>query len=246
MHPSAQARYSRVERAQDVTDTILDESAADGKAVERGRRPWVDLILVVAALALLAGILVAAYFVVQAAQPGQQPQTMEEAQIQQLQQQIKQSPKATGLYLQLAGSYYKVKAYDKALQSINDLQSLHPTGTVLAESIYAQAKISEVRGDQNAAIAGYGKSLAVTETPDTRWALGVLYLNRKQYGDAIKNLQRYTAIMPTDADGLARLGAAYAASGDRAKALVAYQKAKSFVPDNPAVLAAIKRLGGQR
>lgn len=209
------------------------------------RRSRLDLILAVTAVVLLVGIFAGAYFVVQASQQ-QQPQSMEDAQIQQLQQQIKQSPKSPNAYLALAGAYYKVKAYDKALQALSDLQSTHPTGTVLAESVYAQAKIAEVQGNPEAAITGYQRSIAVTDTPDARWALGLLYLDRKQYGDATKSLERYVALVPSDADGFVRLGEAYEGIGARAKALAAYEKAKAFVPDNKAAAAAINRLKGQK
>jgi tetratricopeptide (TPR) repeat protein len=228
-----------------VTDTTPEGPVASDTAAAPPRRSWLNLVLAVTALLLLGGILVGAFFVVQAAKP-QAPQTMEEAQIQQLQAQLKKSPRNSGLYLSLAASYYKVKAYDKALEALGSLQSINPTGTVLAESVYAQAKIAEVRGDRNAAMTGYAKSLAVTETAEATWALGLLQLSGKQYPQAVRSLTRYSVIMPNDADVYVRLGAAYEGSGDRVKALASYEKAKSFVPDNAVALAAITRLKGHK
>jgi tetratricopeptide (TPR) repeat protein len=210
------------------------------------RRPWTNLVLAAVAFALLVGILVAGYFVLQVSKPGQQPVTMEDAQIQQLKTQIQKTPTNQGLYLSLAASYFKVKDYDKALETIKALEKMNPKGVVLAESIYAEARIAEMRGNADAAIPLYGRSLAVTETADVRFALGQLYMGRKQYAEAAKNLERYTALMPMDADGFVRLGAAYEGTGDKAKALAAYKKAKAYVPENAAATAAIKRLEGQQ
>lgn len=234
LEPTATAGMGEQDRQE-------DDAVYEGKR----RRSPLDLILVLAAVVLLAGIAVGVYFVLQAAKPGQQPQTMEDAQIQQIQAAIKQNPKAQGLYLQLAAGYFKVKDYDKANQALATLQSTNPTGTVLAESVYAQAKIAEMRGDSQTALTGYQRSLGITATPEATWALGSLCMDRKQYPDAVKNLEKYTSLMPTDADGYVKLGTAYEAAGDKTKALAAYKRATSFVPNNAAALAAINRLKGQ-
>lgn len=237
----------RDERAEDGPDQ-LSEGAGDNTAhVEyvRARRSPVNLILAGVLVLLVVAIGVAVFFVVEATQTQQQPRTMGDAQIQALQQQIQKNPRDGGLYLLLAAGYFRAKAYDKALKTLSDLQSTNPTGTILAESIYAQARIAQVRGDNNAAISGYQKSLKVSETADARWALGTLYLSLKQYKGATENLERYLALMPRDADGYAKLGAAYEGLGNRPKALEAYTQANTFVPDNPVILAAIKRLKGQ-
>ena len=223
-----------------------DGDSEETEPYERPRRSSLNLILVAVLLLLLIVTGVAAFFVVTTSQTAKQPQTLADVQIQQLQQQIKTSPKDQTLYLELAASYYKTKAYDKALQAISDLQRMNPTGTVLAESIYAQARITEVRGNSDAAISGYLKSIDVTETAEARWALGTLYLSNKKYDDAVKNLQRYLVLVPTDVGGFVKIGAAYEGTGDRVKALAAYKKANSYVPNEPATLAAIKRLEGQK
>jgi tetratricopeptide (TPR) repeat protein len=224
--------------------------AGDEDALEVYDRPRrgspLNLILAALVVLLLVGIAVAGYFVVRAAQTTEQPQTITDVQIQQIQQSIKKSPGDGGLYLALAASYYRVKAYDKALQTITELQSINPTGTILAESVYAQARIAQVRGDQDAALSTYLKSLGIAETADARWALGTLYLSRKQYDGAVKNLERYLVLMPRDADGYAKLGAAYEGRGDRKRALATYQKANSYVPGDSKIQAAIKRLKGQQ
>jgi tetratricopeptide (TPR) repeat protein len=115
----------------------------------------------------------------------------------------------------------------------------------LASSLYARGKIAERQGDQDTALSDYLKSLDVTETLDARYALGALYLSRKQYNDAITSLQRYVAAQPDQAAVLTQLAAAYEGAGDTSKALETYQKSYEFDP-TPATLANINRLKGQQ
>ena len=223
-----------------------DGDSEGAESYERPRRSPLNLILAGALVVILIGIVVAGFFVVQVASTAHQPQTMTDVQNQQIQAQIAKTPNDGTLYLELASNYFKVKAYDKALQALTSLQGTNPTGTILAESIYAQARITEVRGNRDAALSGYLKSLDVTDTAEARWALGTLYLSTTKYDDAAKNLERYLVLVPGDASGYEKLGAAYEGAGDPAKALAAYQKANSYVPNQPAILADIKRLEGQK
>ncbi len=228
-------------------DPAAEEGVSEGVADGGGpRRSPLNLILAVALIVLLVGVGVAVFFVVQVATTSHQPQTMTDLQVQQLQQQIKKTPQNGTLYLQLASEFYNVQAYDKALQALKDLQSINPTGATLAESIYAQGRITEVRGDKNAALDDYLKSVSVTETAEARWALGNLYLDQKKYVDAAKDFEHYVVLVPGDAGGFAKLGAAYEGAADTQKALAAYRKSNAFIPNQPAVVAAIKRLEGKK
>ena len=151
--------------SEETREELLTEEPREGSADadgdseetqphERPRRVSANLILVAVLVLLVVATGVAAFFVFATTQAAKQPQTMADVQIQQLQEQIKKSPNSQVLYLELASSYFKTKSYDKALQAISDLQSINPTGAVLAESIYAQARITEVRGNSDAAISG--------------------------------------------------------------------------------------------
>ncbi len=222
----------------------LDEEEQDLDETPRRGSP-VSLILASIIVLLLVAIGVGGFFILRTTRSAEVPQTMADSRIREVRAQIKKTPNVGGLYLVLANEYFKTKAYDQALQSLTDLQSINPTGAILAESLYAQGKIAEVRGNKDAAIATYLKSLEVTETVDVRWALGTLYLRDKRYDGAVENLERYVIAQSNDADGYAALGAAYEGLGDREKALAAYNKADALIPNTPGILAAIKRLKGQ-
>lgn len=219
-----------------------DESDTD----RRGGGFLLILVLLLLIIALLGGTAVASYYVLQAQQAAKVPQTLQDVVVRQIQAQLAKTPNNPTLYLQLAGSYYQMKDYNAAGKALSDLQAINPTGTVLALSLYGTGKIDEAQGKPDAALSSYQRSLAVTETLDTRYALGSLYLARKQYANAITNLERYVALAPSDPDGLTKLASAYEAQGNKAKALEMYQKALTFTVNDPKTLAAIKRLKGQQ
>jgi tetratricopeptide (TPR) repeat protein len=211
----------------------------------RPPRSKFNLVLVLVSLLLLVAIGVTGYLALQESQQQSIPQTMTDVQVQSFQDQLKKTPDDPSLYLGLAASYFAIKQYDDALGALDQMQSINPTGTALASGLYARGRIAERQGNQDSALSYYLKSLDVTETLDARYALGVLYLGRKQYNDAITSLQRYVAAQPDQAAVLRQLAAAFEGAGDTSRALETYQKAYEFDP-TPATLADINRLKGQQ
>jgi tetratricopeptide (TPR) repeat protein len=213
--------------------------------VARPPRSWMNVVLGIAVVVLIGAIAVTGYLIFNRSQAQNIPQTMTEVQILAIKDQLKKTPNDASLYLGLASAYYGVKQYDDATDALDKLQSINPTGTMLASLMYARGKIAEQKGDQEAALQDYQKSIDVTDTLDARYALGVLYLNRKQFADSVKNLERFVAAQPDDASVLRQLAAAYEGAGDKTNALKTYEKAYKYDP-TPETLAEIKRLKGQQ
>lgn len=229
-------------------DEVTDEVVTPGDEGTEGygtRGSWLNRILVLVAVLLVVAVGGLGFYVYRLATVPQAPQTFADVQIQELQTRIRQSPKNSALYLQLAANYYNIKEYDKALKALDDLRSTGVTGTPLAESVYATGKIEQTRGNEQAAVNGFEKSLKIAETADARWALGSVALKAKDWGKAIENLARYCVLNPNDVAGYKALGQAYEGKGDKANALKQYQKALSYVPTDADAQAAVKRLKGQ-
>jgi tetratricopeptide (TPR) repeat protein len=225
-------------------DDGLDESAD----YERPRRSRMNLILTAVALVVLVGTIAVGYFIFQATKLQDVPQTLADVNILNIQQAIAANPKQVGLYLDLAGAYYDIGRYDAALKALDTLESSSPKpdAKVLALSVFGRGKIAEKRGDKGTALREYVRSLEITETPDARYALGALYMQRKQYKEAITELERYVVLQPGEGDGLILLAKAYEGAGDPKSALTTYETARTFLTDDPEVNAAIKRLKGQQ
>jgi tetratricopeptide (TPR) repeat protein len=222
-----------------VTEEVRE---APAKRRPRGSRGMVVLVVVVAVLFVLTAA--AGYYALQLTTTTQTPQTIGGARVQSLEQALKQDPSNPDAYLQLAAAYFDIKEYDKAQQTLDSMRSLGATGVPLAESVYASARIQAAQGNQDAAIKGYLRSLSITDTPDALWAVGQINLQRKQWDAAVQDFIRYVAQNPNDVEGYKALGAAYEGTGDRARALKAYEQGATFVPNDPVILAAIKRLKG--
>jgi len=62
--------------------------------------------------------------------------------------------------------------------------------------------------------------------------IGLEYLNRKQFGDALKNFERILEINPDDADALLHKGEILAKTGKRDLALRTFEKITEFNPAN--------------
>jgi len=174
------------------------------------------------------------------------PQTLAEQRIQDLRLQIDENPQEATLYLALATQYFDLEQYDKAGRVLDDLLSLNPQSMALAQALYGRARIDEMQGDENEALAGYLESLEVTETIDVRYALGSLYLERAQFDQAVENLQRSVELSPGDAGSLKQLARALEAQGDAVGALARWEEVRSYLPDDADAAAAIERLKGQQ
>lgn len=251
-----------VEKEPDLTDqglqenqpAVVPESApvsveqADLGTQVRPRRSRVNLILGTVACLILAAILVAGYSVVQETKLQDVPQTLADVNIMSIRRAIEANPAQLGLYLDLAGAYYDVGRYDDALATLQKLESSNPKldPQILALSVYGRGKIAAKTGDNGTALGDYTKSLEITETPDARYALGTLYVQRRQFKEAVEQLERYVALQPGEGDGLIQLARAYEGAGDPTSALKTYETATTFLADDPELEAAIARLKGQQ
>lgn len=226
------------------------EHADPGTSLEHDRSPRsrVNLILAVVALMVLVATVAVGYFIFQQTKLQDIPQTLADVNILNIQHAIDANPKQVGLYLDLAGAYYDIGRYDAALKAFDTLESSDPKpdATLLALSVYGRGKIAAKRGDSSTALGEYVRSLEITETPDARYALGALYVQRKQYKEAITSLERYVVLQPGEGDGLIQLAKAYEGAGDPADALKTYESARTYLLDDPEVNAAIARLKGQQ
>jgi tetratricopeptide (TPR) repeat protein len=228
-----------------LTDAVRAEQRPLPSGVQRPAGRALNVILGITIVLLLVITSVAIVWVYRTAKLQQVPQTLADVTIRQLQDQIKKHPSDGAAYLSLAGTYFDTKQYDKALDVIHNLEATGPKGVLLAESTYAEAKIVETRGDTSGAERLYIASLDVTETADARYGLGLLYLGKQSYEQAVTHLARYSALVPDDAGALEKLAKAYEGAGQRAKALKTYQQALAYTPANTQIQAAISRLKGQ-
>lgn len=225
----------------EASTTDSPESVSTGV---RPRRSALTAVLTVVVLVLIAAVGVAGYYTYQAVVVSQQPQTLADVQVQQAQQALAAHPGDLSKSFQLAAAYYQAKDYDNVVKVLQGIESKGATGTPLAECTYGIAKVAEVRGDVATAIAGYQRSISIADNADARYALGMIYMQRKQYSEAIPQFKAYLAINTMDSTVFASLGSAYENTGDKVQALAAYKNADIYVPNDPTVVAAIKRLGG--
>lgn len=86
--------------------------------------------------------------------------------------------------------------------------------------------------------------------PENYHLLGLLvagvYMQEGEYAKAIELLEEYTNAHPTEAGVWIDLGDAYAAAGEKEKAIEAYDETLSFIPDDPEALAGKAKLTGDK
>jgi tetratricopeptide (TPR) repeat protein len=233
---------------QDADDVPFEVGSEAPSQSPRPRAPRSRLVGVLSIVVVLLIVLLGAfgYYAFQQIQNAQQPQTMSERTIQDLEKQLAADPQNADVSFRLAAAYFDTKQYDKTVDVLKKVESNGATDTVLARAIYGVGKVDETRGNISAAIDSYKRSLGVTPTVDALYSLGMIDMQRKQYADAIVNLKRFVVLNPQAGDVLYTLGQAYEQTGDKPNALAAYQQAEKFTPDNPAIAIAIKRLGGKQ
>lgn len=240
--------HERATGADEVFDDEYFASSEGPVTAAPARRPRTTLTTVLQGVAVLLVLLIAAagYLAYRVTTDARTPTTVTENTITQLKTLIAQTPSDPTSYFALADVYYGIEAYGKAADVLVDLQSRSQDEVVLAECIRGLAAIDAARGDEKAALEGYLGSLEITETPDARFALGMLYLERGEFDGSIEQLERYVELRPNDADGLKALARALEADGDTRRALSLWQQVQSYLPGDPEAPQAIDRLEGQQ
>lgn len=120
---------------------------------------------------------------------------------------------------------YLAKAGDKADQGV----------------VFTEAQLKKVQGKPDEAITMYLKFLSVTKddakTAEARKQLGAVYLDKKDYPNAIKTYTDYLAKNPKDGDALINRAIAHRLSGDNDKALADANAAVAAAPTSAPALA---------
>jgi tetratricopeptide (TPR) repeat protein len=233
-------------------DEILDVDAQEGvdetepEYLEPAPRSPLTMVLAAVVVLMVLAIGVLGYFTYQQSEVQKRPQTLTDVKIRQIKAEIAKDPNDPYPVLSLAGAYFRLKQYDKAVATLQQVKSMGATGTPLALSVYAIARIDQERGKEDVAIAGYEDSLKIAQTDDANYALGEIEVKKKQWDKAIEHMSAFIKNNEGDTNALKLLAAAYEGKGDKQNALKTYELSNTFVPNDASTLAAIKRLKGQK
>lgn len=168
------------------------------------------------------------------------PRTSLERDIMDNTAKLQLDPKNPVAHAGLGAAYMKMGRADEALREFKAAVRLKPKS---AQYHY------------NLAVAYYevGKTTkALDELRDARglardwdvpfFASGQIYLERKDYKQAIRDFETSLEINPRNADAHLAMGQAFEGRGKRKKAAQAYREALKYVPDYPEAKEALKRL----
>lgn len=223
---------------------LVDADDLEAETSPRARGNSQTLVAILLAVVVLL-VAVVGYLVVSRVIEGNGPKTLAGRKIEQYSAQIKDDPRNFMAYFQLTEVYYAQGRYDKALDTIADMRSQEPTGSVLAQAMLGEAKIRDTMGDSDQAVQLLLDSLDVKELAEVHYALAEIYSKRSEWSDAISQYEKYLGFEPGDAGAAVHLAEAYEKIGENDKALGAYQQAATYLPDDPDIAASIQRLGGQ-
>lgn len=110
-----------------------------------------------------------------------------------------------------------------------------------------QANDAFVKGDFNAAIAGYGKVIALnSKEPSPYMNRGMAFYNQKNYDSAIYDFSKAIELNPQDSTVYFKRGETFEKIGKVQNALEDYQKAVELEADNELAKTSIARLQAQQ
>jgi tetratricopeptide (TPR) repeat protein len=163
--------------------------------------------------------------------------SMAERQMATFEEAVRKDPQNLNVRLQLAGAYQAANRNDDALAQYNAVLQVQPDHK---SGLLGRGQLLQLRGDEAGAAKDFQKIVddaKAGEFSPLDVQLGQAYFGlakiKLDAGDAQTSLalsQEALKIMPSDADTLALVGAAYLATGDSKDAIANLRQAVMFVP----------------
>jgi len=172
----------------------------------------------------------------------------------------KLNPDLAKIYFNLASAAQKLGNYDEALKNLEKYQRLIPSdvGSYCSMGmIYLNKKeneTSESAGQEfeNKAVELFKLTIAKSDPNKKPWqtpwmmlsakTLGKLYLDKKNYPEALSWLQKGEEVNSEDAELHYLYGLVYQSSGDKKQAKTHLEKAAQLAPENEEIQSALKGL----
>jgi tetratricopeptide (TPR) repeat protein len=254
------------ERLEDDDPEALE--GADEESVSTSGQamdPLAKRLVIASAVVVAAVVAMTAAIVYFASVGSKVPRTSVERDAMVALQKVRQSPKDTQAWMDLAAADIAAGKYDDAYSAIRGLSQLTKRAIVPllkgdlanakgdisgAREFYAQAVVQakqDHEADVKSAVQGGvtpGSVAPSQPEAEAYIALGRLDLQVKDYDASIMHLQAALKIEPNAADTRTLLGDAQAAAGQKEAALASYKQALKFVPDYQPALDGVKQLNG--